>query len=313
MRQLNWKLLARHFAGETTLDEDQRIAAWGASSAHRRRLLDLLRQVWGERERQPDVARAWARVAARTRPVVPTRRVRSWPVLAAAAALALFVGGPRLVDRVGPAPSAQPPAVYSTGVGESATLRLGDGTVVRLGPGSTLRLSAASEREVWLEGRAFFAVRSDPANPFVAHTRAGSARVLGTRFVLDAAGDSVSVAVMEGRVALRAGGAEVEVGAGNSSVGTFGSPPTRAVPVDVQVAAGWIGDMLVFQETSLLNAAREISRVYGVHVVVEDSALEARTLSAVFHEQPLERVVSTVCRVIEARCSTSADTVRIRD
>lgn len=312
MPQLDWKLLARHFAGETTLDEDERIAAWGASSARRRRLLDLFRQAWSERERQPDVRAAWARVAARTRGAPVRRPVRRGPALAAAAVLAALLVGPRMVERVAPAAAPQP-AVYSTGPGESATLRLGDGTVVRLGPESTLRLSAVNEREVWLEGRAFFAVRSDADQPFVAHARAGTARVLGTRFVLDAAGDSVSVAVMEGRVALRAGGAEVEVGAGSSSVGTFGAPPTEAAPVDVRQAAAWIGDILVFQETTLQQAAQEISRVYGVEVLVEDSALEARTLSAVFHEQPLERVVATVCRVIEARCSTSADTVRIRN
>jgi transmembrane sensor len=315
MPPIDWKLLARHFAGETSAEEDRLLAAWGASRPRRRRLLDLLRRVWGEREARPDVAGAWQRVAVRAGITAPRarRRPRRFLPAAAAAALALTLLSPSALRQARSGPEPTRPVVYTTASEESATLRLRDGTVVRLGPASTLRVSAVDEREVWLEGRAFFAVRSNPADPFVAHTRGGSARVLGTRFVLDAEGDSVSVAVMEGRVALLAGGAEVEVGAGASSRGAFGSPPSEARPANVRQAAAWMGDVLIFQETSLADAAREIGRVYGVHVRLEDAGLEARTLSAVFHEQPLERVVTTVCRVIEVRCSTSGDTVRIRN
>lgn len=314
MPSISWKLLARYFARETSAAEDRILAAWGASSPARRRLLGLLRRVWSEREVPADTERAWRRVAARTGIVAqrrPRAALRLALPLAAAAAFALLLLRPFTGSEEAPLPVSAQPEVYTTAAGESSTLRLRDGTVVRLGPGSTLRVSAAGSREVWLEGRAFFAVKSDPAHPFTAHTRAGSARVLGTRFVLDAAGDSVSVAVMEGRVALGSGGAEVEVGAGASSTGAFGSPPTEARPANVRAAAAWIGDVLIFQETPLTEAAQEIGRVYGVRVEIGDTALQTRTLSAVFHEQPLERVITTVCRVVEARCKTSGDTVRI--
>src|SRR5687768_3722157 len=100
---------------------------------------------------------------------------------------------------------------FVTGPKETATLVLSDGTVVRLAPQSRLRIPGVSgSREVFMEGRAYFAVAKMPGYPFQVRTQAGEAVVLGTRFELQADGADLRLVVLEGRVALGAGGKQVE-------------------------------------------------------------------------------------------------------
>src|SRR5690606_13338431 len=114
-----------------------------------------------------------------------------------------------------------------TGMSESTTIRLGDGTIVRLGPESRLRVVGDRDRrEVWMEGRAFFAVARDEARPFHVRTPAGDAVVLGTRFDLEAR-DDLRVLVVEGAVRLGADGKELDIE--SSQLGTIAPdhPPTQ--------------------------------------------------------------------------------------
>src|SRR5690606_16257477 len=80
------------------------------------------------------------------------------PLLSMAAALALVVTGLVSLDTpAGEAPFSYGTGEVATGVGETATVKLGDGTIVRLAPESRLRTMGKDDlREVWLEGRAFF-------------------------------------------------------------------------------------------------------------------------------------------------------------
>jgi len=303
-----WRCLGRHFSGESSEQDDRLIAAWGASHPRRRRLLDLLRRAWSAPPAPVDTDAAWSVVRRRIRG--PRRRWRG-PIAAALAAAAGLVAI-LVLERPAPTPPSSVAPESFTATTEASELGLRDGSVVLLAPASQLRTAPDNDREVWLEGRAFFAIRSDPAHPFVVHTRAGDARVLGTRFVLDARGDSVKLGVVEGRVELDGGGEQIVVGAGRVMRGSFGEPPTPAADTDVSGLTEWIRNVLVFQETTLGRAASEIERLYGVHVAFPDGAIRARTITAVFHDQPLDSVLYTVCRALDVRCSQRGDTVEIR-
>jgi transmembrane sensor len=197
-----------------------------------------------------------------------------------------------------------------TGATELATVQLGEGSVVRLAPSSRLRVLAGRERAVSLEGRAFFAVQRMPQHPLRVHTAAGDARVLGTRFELAAGRDGLELRVVDGRVALTAGRARIEVGAGEESAVRNGavSRPTRAQPAAV---ATWVGTFLAFQATPLRDVAREIERVYSTPVTIADSALANETITATFTDRPVREVVNVVCSVLNARCDVQGGRVRI--
>jgi transmembrane sensor len=229
---------------------------------------------------------------------------------AAAAMVALFL---HVTPNPAPPPFSLQAGEFVTGATETATAVLSDGTVVRLAPGSRLRIpEGAGSREVILDGRAYFAVTEMADHPFRVRTAAGEALVLGTRFEVRVLNDELRLIVLEGRVALGAGGHQVEVGAGEMSVAMDGSttPPVRVE--DMEPLVGWLKRFLVFQSTPLHEAARALEDEYGVPVVVADSVLAQETVTGWYADRALEDVLAIICGVMQARCSMEDGTAVIR-
>ena len=82
---------------------------------------------------------------------------------------------------------------------EIREIALPDGSKVWLNKGSTLRygkeLQSVAQREVWLEGEAYFEVVHKPQQPFVVHAAGAVTQVLGTSFNMRSYPDESTVAV----------------------------------------------------------------------------------------------------------------------
>lgn len=320
-----------------------RVLTGRATDAERRRVEEWCRQSDANEGRFQALARilAWSRDAESQRPISPPPGIeailaasieeesaptavpsapkpklwaRSRRVLMAAAALAaLTIGGPRLFTN---APTSPDFGVHQfrTGPSEQATVVLTDGTVVRLAPESRLALDeASSDRSVSLVGRAYFSVARDEARPFTVTTGAGDVKVLGTRFVLDASVEDLSLVVVEGRVALSGGEEESDVEVRDRQMARV-VKGTRLPIVEVDDPssfADWFGDFLAFQNTPLREAATEIERAYDVTIDIADPALAQRTITAWFAGWELPEVMEVVCIVANARCDINGSTVRI--
>lgn len=201
---------------------------------------------------------------------------------------------------------------FVTDASQMVSAQLADGSVVRLAPHSRLRIAnAASRRDIWLDGRAFFAVAKDAHRPFVVHTSAGNAVALGTRFEVNVRGDALTLVMLQGRVALSANGASVEVHGGEVSAVARGAVPTVVKVADVRPMLTWVGEFLAFEATPLAEAASEIGGRYGVQVQVHGPELAHRTVTAWFTDESLPEVIAVVCRVADARCEIDGANVDI--
>ena len=329
------ELLLRYLRGQTTEDENRSVEAWRNKSPDAGRELNDLRLLVeagraADLEVDPGDAppaqeviwRAEARVAdaARRRRV---RRARSRPT---SSRLGFFAGWATAAAAVAAAlaiyASSRPPGPTGSGAlaaqefitapGETALVHLGDGSVIRLGPASRLSTPAGEfARTVTLEGTAFFSIAHDEAQSFRVTTAAGSARVLGTRFLLATEPDELRIVVVEGRIALGAADLEVQVGAGQTTSLIEGRPgPVLDAPA-IEVEADWLDDFLIFQDTPLARAMQEVERRYGTEVEVADPVLLNRTLTMWFTSKTLEEVMTVVCSVIDARCSIEDGIVRM--
>jgi len=97
------------------------------------------------------------------------------------------------------------PEVTYISSNSQSTLCLMDGTKVWLTPGSKLTYPTqfrGKERNVTLSGEAIFDVTSDKKHPFIVHTFACSAKVLGTKFdiIADESRNEFSAALLSGRL-----------------------------------------------------------------------------------------------------------------
>lgn len=318
-------LLFRSLKGETGAAEEEKVLEWRRSApeneAHYSELERLL-ALTADAYRRPDehvrprpdatelVRRAEASGEAADRaagPELGSGQRRRWGfwlggAIAAVAAVALL-----MVLQPSPPPRellSFGVDEFATGANDVATVQLQDGTIVRLAPRSRLRLTgSAGEREVTLDGRAYFVVASMEGLPFTVKGRAGDAVVLGTRFEVEAREDELWLLVVEGRVALSAPGSRVEVGAGEMARTVQGalSAPVR-VP-DAHRMLEWTDNFLVFQRTPIQEVAAEIERHYGIRVEVIGRDLARQTVTAWFADAAFEDVMRVVCKVLTATCS----------
>ncbi|TVR62731.1 MAG: DUF4974 domain-containing protein [Gemmatimonadales bacterium] len=233
--------------------------------------------------------------------------------LAATAAFLSFFATPE------PTPSSDPvsavplaAAEFTTGSDQTVTVSLNDGSYVRLAPRSRLRVEPGEHtREVFLEGRGYFAVAGDPDRPFTVHTRLGDALVLGTRFELNVQDDNLRLVVTEGHVALTAGGRRIEVQEGDViHLAAEGVPVVEYVD-DILEVLDWPGGLLVFQATPLRQVARDLTAHFGIPVQIEDDGVATRTVSGSFDDESLEEVLSAICRATATRCVRDDDRVII--
>ena len=318
-----WEALARYAAGESSPDEARTLERWLAEEPSRQALLAALDRSLGGLTASPtpglDVEAALERVRARMEepdilpisagPGLTKERPRASrrTILRMAASVILLLGGVLVWQRIR-VPSAAPAQTFATGVGETDTVRLADGTSVRLGPESRLTVIEAyggTAREVELSGEAMFQVAHDEARPFT--VRAGGAVVtdLGTAFTVRTDGDEgVRVVVTEGSVRLAPAGAAagqgVVLAAGERGVlGPSGMPALEpGSPTDADLA--WTEGRLVFDDAPFARVAADLRRWYGVELVLADSSLAGRRLTASFAGEAPEQVLDVIALALGA-------------
>lgn len=197
-------------------------------------------------------------------------------------------------------------AEYITGDGETAVVTLGDGSVVRLAPETRLRVTPHAERrEVWLDGRAFFAIAENEELPFVVETASGRARVLGTRFDLEARSREIRVVVVEGRVELSTAAGTADLTAYELSWAAEGETPNKTKVDDVLGLLDWLDTFIVFQATPLADVAREIEARFGVELRITSPDLARETVTGWSNSRTAREIVTRVCLAVNARCELS--------
>jgi ferric-dicitrate binding protein FerR (iron transport regulator) len=173
--------------------------------------------------------------------------------------------------------------VIQTAFGESRSLFLPDSTKVTLNANSVLRYSAADfngkNREVWLDGEAFFAVvRKKDNQNFRVHTGELQVEVLGTRFNVNARRGTSRVVLEEGKVKL-----DIPDGDKSSQLimlpGEFVevSGETRKIAkkkVEVSNYSSWRLNKLMFISASLEEIAQLLEDNYGYEVEFKNASLK---------------------------------------
>lgn len=346
-----WEGLARFLAGESSTDEERRIRDELAADPDRARLLTALDGALVRPDEVPlsprEVEAALTAVMARRalpvdpdrpaspdvvplhpRPSAQLRQMRSrWRSAGLrAAAAVLLVAGVSLVWRAtrpsnGAAPAARSAVVaraYRTSAGQIDTVKLADGSTVVLGPGSRLALGdafGARAREVELAGQGYFEVVHDDARPFVVRTSSATLRDIGTAFSVHS--DSVGgtrVAVTSGAVdvvATRAVAAEPTVlhAGDRAEVTENGMRVERGVVTETELA--WTRGVLAFDDAPLGIVARELRRWYGVELIVTDSTIASRRLTATFDRTAADDVGRVLAAVLGGSVTRTGDTLRL--
>jgi ferric-dicitrate binding protein FerR (iron transport regulator) len=195
--------------------------------------------------------------------------------------------------------------------GKDYKVQLSDGSVVHLNAFSRLRFPFSfdgNNREVYLEGEAYFDIAKKADQPFIVHTAGTSVKVLGTSFNVSAYNDSLIVtSLVSGSVVSDAEDNDsIYLKPGMASVYRKGYRQQQQ-SFDETITLSWRKGEYAYYNQPLGTLDAVISHWYGKQLLFDDPALANKMLTGVIErDQPL-------ADFLESLDKTSGITFRITD
>ncbi|MDN5210399.1 FecR domain-containing protein [Fulvivirgaceae bacterium BMA12] len=187
--------------------------------------------------------------------------------------------------------------------GQKSTIILSDGTQIRLNSDSKLiypERFSNQEREVLLEGEAFFDVTKDEKRPFIIKSAGLTTKVLGTSFNVKAFPQEISqVTVASGKVQVTSGNSQSSI---NSHLLVSGeqinydpsSGQMLKIEVGIEQFLAWKDGILNFEEMDLHEATKILERWYGVTITFDnDSIRHCRIVRGTYKDENLFNVLKS--------------------
>lgn len=243
---------------------------------------------------------------------------RTWPVAASLITIALFAGSGWFVWH-----REQRQAVH-TNYGEQRIVQLPDGSLVQLNGNSTLTYSEKWEnnenREVWLEGEAFFKVTKQHSSrerlKFITHTPDLDISVLGTQFNVNTRRGNTEVVLTEGKVKLtRPNNQKAKVvlmKPGDLAVAQAGIEQLAIQTVKPQLHIAWTKNQFAFENTSLREIARQLEDTQGVTLIFEDNEMAERRFTGNLSNQNLETLITTLATTFGLQTDRTENRIYLR-
>lgn len=340
-----WLLMSRRLSGEATPAEMEELHRLLKHSPDKDYLYGLLHSYFSNRPRDPlaDADAGDADLDARFRRIIdpppphkmpnayrrrPAYYLRTMGVAAAVAALlvigwALFRAIPATPTIAKVQPRSEEVAARA---GARTKLLLPDGTQVWLNSNSKLKYSNEfnfTDREVSLEGEAFFDVAPNAHLPFIVHAASLDIEVLGTTFVVKSYPQDATVeaTLLKGAIQVSRKGSpnaariilkpneklvlsKFSPESDNTHPVTSGSGSHPVVPGDIsinpirhdlpdsdKVETGWMYNRLVFNGDNMQELAAKLERWYDVHIVIRDESLNHYHFGGAFENESIEEAL----------------------
>ncbi|MDB5119862.1 MAG: anti-FecI sigma factor FecR [Sphingobacteriales bacterium] len=182
-------------------------------------------------------------------------------------------------------------------------INLPDGSIVKLGSGSKINYSSTftdlPQRDVYLEGGAFFDVVHDKTKSFIVHTGKVHTTVLGTAFSVEAFSweKDITVTVNRGKVAV----------SDQLKLQGFITPDqqikyskvkassTHKV-VDADHYLNWNGARLVFDDVTVEEAVDVLQKKFGIKISINNSKVMSKRFTSSFNaNENIEKILKSIC------------------
>ena len=300
------ELLARHWAGESLSDEQQKqLQEWIAGHAEEYRRLELLVNGMTTQADAPvfDAHRAWQKVVPRlkSRPshsLSVGKRLATYWWAAASLALLLVVGSVYLVHSSGEE------VMRYANLGKSAKqIVLPDSTVVVLYPSARLAYTDGDSRLAELEGKAFFRVKKN-GKRFKVDAGQLDVEVLGTSFLVDAGRqEQAGVFVETGRVRVTAREDEAILTAGQQAVLESDGDKLQVDEIENPRKLFGKKQQLVFDHASVREVVDEVQRQTGI-VIELGAGFEAKRITTRLDLNNGGSIAAELAFVCGSKCDT---------
>lgn len=300
--------------------EMQELQQWLNASAENRRTAEAIEVAWKESSAySPEIKvdldvefAALQKEIEASEPVVrkleTSRTAKPWKWLVAAG-LAIFLTTTIVLQNQ----SGQQWVEVST-QGEAMTITLADNSTVKLNANSHLEYPEefdGTNRNVRLEGEAFFEITRDPNKPFTIETSHEVVEVLGTSFNVDAqeGNGKAVVYVASGKVKFGALNASdfVTLEAGNKGIFERESKSLSKIEEASPNEISWLTGELHFADTPLSEVLMQVGKLYRVSIELADDNMKNCPFTSDFNDLDLDEILETIALVNGAEIVKTSD------
>jgi len=302
------RLIALYLSGEASEDQVKMLEHWAASDPANAKLFLDTRKAFNLAKQvdlnQFDVENAWERVSGRTSESKQKGRGKTRSLtfnrsrmFQIAAAIIVLIGAILWIYL----------DFSNSGVEylESNSLvlveELPDGSTVSLNKYTQISYTQNENREVQLEGDAFFEVKRDEIYPFVVRAHDLEIRVLGTSFYVNAKPSSsdVEVVVNSGTVMVKYLNEKIILEKDERAIFNKRQNSLNRSDVKDLNYLAWKTQILVFDDRNLRDVVKTINEVYGSNIVLEDQQMNNCKITVTFKQQELEAILSIITETLD--------------
>ncbi len=298
------QLIIKALQGKILADEQYELEQWLADDEQNVKAYNELVAVWkqsaeGSEPPMIDLDAEWRRLRAATAtPEVANKKnaVLIWS-LRTAAAIALVLISTYLIQM---SLFTKNRLITLTSTTDTLSVRLPDGSRITLNRNTKLTYYEAfkGNRSLELTGEAFFEVEKDKEHPFIVNTSAGTVRVLGTSFNVDATRVkemrlTVVTGIVESHVKDEA--TSMRFTAGES--GIISAFDNNIKKINTINATAWKDRILTFNDTPFADVAASIDKYFDQDIVIEEHLANCK-VTAEFRNPTLDEVVGVLSEML---------------
>ena len=192
--------------------------------------------------------------------------------------------------------------------GEKKEVILQDGSVVTLNANSSISYSSEfdTDRNVKLEGQAFFKVKRDVEYPFTVNTDQIKVEVLGTAFDVNAnTYSSPTVSVVSGVVRVSDNhNKDNNVTIRKNEQVVFHDSKLNYTKTDSEIDIAWTNNTIHLQNSTLKETGNILENWYNIKIDFEDKKLEELTISGKYKNEKIENIIKSIALLKDLKIDT---------
>lgn len=308
-REIPWNLIVSKLKNEITAEENVRLDAWLSESGNKDIFIELC-SLWDKIQSNasqyvPDKDYYWKELSRRMSLSTqvpaekPRRKMGGWSYVAAACAVIAVVISFYAGHWAGIPEEA--PLQYSN-MGGKGMVSLPDRSFVWLHADTKLLCDMShrkDERVITLRGEAFFDVEHDNEKPFVVQTDGMRIVVHGTKFNVESFPDmeNTYVSLVEGSVSLQTAEEHRYLAPGEVATYNKRNHQLSITKGDVLFASLWTKNEIVFEQRSLSDICRILSKWYHVKIDLSPSVSDKYHYTFTLRNEPLEEILRLMSRI----------------
>ncbi|MFK7953499.1 MAG: FecR family protein [Ekhidna sp.] len=215
----------------------------------------------------------------------PVRRINPWLYAGIAAAVALIISFSILFKAEAEIINIQ------TGLAESTEIELPDGSTVMLNASSTISYSEDWDRNIHLDGEAFFEVTK--GEQFTVITPLGNVQVLGTSFNVFARNDEFEVACKTGKVNVSIPAKTFSEDITPGEIVTLKADTIKQIQRLPELMGKWKTGEFYYNNQPFSNVIAELQRQFNVEIELGENV--EQSFSGYFTNKNIETALDMVC------------------